>query len=453
MIELPEQFKERMKAQLGAEYGEFLAAYDRPAVRGLRVNTLKVGKERFLSLCPWETEPAGTFEEGLIVTGEAEHIGTHPYHIAGLFYMQEPSAMSVIAEAKIEPGMKVLDLCAAPGGKSGAAAARLCGKGLLVSNEIVPNRAKQLARNLERLGAVNAVVTCAHPDAVAEALPCFFDRVIVDAPCSGEGMFRKDPQAIAEWSPEHVKACAVRQSAILESAARCVAPGGKLIYSTCTFSPDENEGVIDAFLKEHGDFRPELSRRLYPHKVNGEGHFVARLVREGSSFPGFAESNLKAKTVPAKGGILRSMALPEASSVSGFLSDTLEGNVPDASELRVFRSGAVYCPFDYPEALMKLPIVSFGVEIGEFAKNRLKPSHSFFMAAHGFKYHSSLDLEAESRELAAFLGGNTLNAGEIASNGRYLPVTVCGFPVGFGKLTDGVLKNHLPKGLQIGAYR
>ncbi len=453
MIELPAKFKERMKAQLGAEYGDFIAAYDRPAVRGLRVNTLKVGMERFLSLCPWETEPSETYEEGLVLVGEAEHIGTHPYHIAGLFYMQEPSAMSVIAEAEIEPGMKVLDLCAAPGGKSGAAAAKLDGKGLLVSNEIVPSRAKQLARNLERLGIVNAVVTSAHPDAIAESLPCFFDRVIVDAPCSGEGMFRKDPTAIAEWSPEHVASCAVRQSAILESAAKCVAPGGKLVYSTCTFSPEENEGVIDGFLKEHDDFELEFSRRLYPHLIKGEGHFSARLVRRSSSFKSNLYSNKVRKQSAEKNGIVRRLSMQETAAVSECFFDTLEGKVPDASALRLFRNSAVYCPFDYPESLLKLPLVSFGIEIGELSKKHLKPSHSFFMAAHGFKYRYTLDFPADSRELTVFLGGNTIAADNIQANGVFVPVTVEGYPVGFGKITDGVLKNHLPKGLQIGAYR
>lgn len=279
-----------------AEYERFIACYSDAPIRAMRINTLKISKERFLDLCPWRTKQSELLNEGLILTENPEHIGTHPYHIAGLFYMQEPSAMSVVEAAEIAPGMRVLDLCAAPGGKSGGIAARLCGRGILVSNEIIPNRAKLLARNLERLGIVNAVVTSAHPDAVAEALPQYFDRVVVDAPCSGEGMFRKDPTAIAEWSPEHVSACAKRQQQILESACRCVAPGGKLIYSTCTFSREENEDVIEEFCRMHPEFTVEMQHRLYPHTCCGEGHFAARLQRNRSSFPdtsaltAFAES-------------------------------------------------------------------------------------------------------------------------------------------------------------------
>ena len=253
---LPHAFIKRMRTDFEtmAEYERFIACYSDAPIRAMRINTLKISKERFLDLCPWRTKQSELLNEGLILTENPEHIGTHPYHIAGLFYMQEPSAMSVVEAAEIAPGMRVLDLCAAPGGKSGGIAARLCGRGILVSNEIIPNRAKLLARNLERLGIVNAVVTSAHPDAVAEALPQYFDRVVVDAPCSGEGMFRKDPTAIAEWSPEHVSACAKRQQQILESACRCVAPGGKLIYSTCTFSREENEDVIEEFCRMHPEF-------------------------------------------------------------------------------------------------------------------------------------------------------------------------------------------------------
>ena len=450
-MELPREFTERMKTMLGDGYREFISCYDLPAVRGLRVNTLKISKERFAALSPWALVQSETLDEGFILTEEAEHIGAHPYHTAGLFYMQEPSAMSVIKEAQIEPGMKVLDLCAAPGGKSGGAAARLKGEGLLVSNEIVPNRAKQLARNLERLGVVNAIVTCAHPDAFAENLPGFFDRVIVDAPCSGEGMFRKDPAAIAEWSPEHVASCASRQKLILESASRCVAPGGKLVYSTCTFSPEENEGVIEAFLAEHDDFALELMRRLYPHQITGEGHFVARLIRSGAAFCVREGRGAKRAAAVKSAPAVRDLNAAQQGTASAFFESTLTA-FPRNSALRVNGNRLLYCPFEYPDALLKLPLVSFGAEVGEFAGSRLKPSHAFFMAAHGLSYRVSFDYPAESAGLRAFLGGNTLPAKD-APNGVFAPVTADGFPVGFGKIADGILKNHLPKGLVIAAYR
>ena len=455
-MDLPAGFTERMKTVLGEEFDAFIAQYDLPPVRGLRVNTLRLSKERFLELSPWKVGRSETLDEGLVLLEEAEHIGTHPYHIAGLFYMQEPSAMSVIAEAGIEPGMKVLDLCAAPGGKSGGAAARLRGKGLLVSNEIVPSRAKQLARNLERLGVTNAVVTSAHPDAVANALPGYFDRVIVDAPCSGEGMFRKDPQAIAEWSLEHVASCAVRQRAIMESAARCVAPGGKLIYSTCTFSREENEGVIEGFLSDHPDFSPEMMRRLYPHTCTGEGHFVARLIWSGSIENIERPAKKDGRSAPVKKEReLSPVGKPLEKPVREFLSAALDGET-SILPLRVYGQKLVYCPFEYPDELTSLPIVSFGVEVGEFTKGRLRPSHAFFMAAHGLGYRKCFDFAPDDPLLLSFLGGNTLPVSESDAeefSGCFCPVTVSGFAVGFGKVSDGQLKNHLPKGLTVGSYR
>lgn len=460
MTALPEKFKARMKQQLGSEYEAFIASYCEPPVRGIRVNTLKVSVEKLRELIPWRTEPSPTLAEGLILAEEAEHIGSEPYHIAGLYYMQEPSAMSVIEAAMIEPGMKVLDLCAAPGGKSGGILSRLMGKGLLVSNEIVPNRARELAGNLERLGAVNAAVTCAHPDAVAGALPRFFDRVVVDAPCSGEGMFRKDPTAVAEWSEEHVLSCAARQKAILESAAKCVAPGGRLIYSTCTFSIDENEGVIEAFLKRHSEFELEMTRRLYPHTVRGEGHFAARLILTGESVGAADEkpNDGKQKRRPTDGAGFCPLARDREAraALDEFFGSVLSCPAPEPSML--FLCGKqnprlLYCPFDIPEGLKKLPVLMPGLEIGTltsgFKKTLLRPSHSFFMAAHGFPYRRSIDLEPKSGELRAFLAGETIGCSIPLSEGQYLPVTVSGYPVGFGKCVDGVLKNHLPKGLKV----
>ena len=464
MTDLPESFKARMKADLGAEeYERFIASYSLPPVRGLRVNTLKVSTERFLELCPWETDRAETLGEGLILTGEAEHIGTHPYHLAGLFYMQEPSAMSVIEEAGIRPGMKVLDLCAAPGGKSGGAAARLGGEGLLVANEIVPSRARELAGNLERLGVVNAAVTNARPEAVASALPRFFDRVLVDAPCSGEGMFRKDETAVREWYEGYPAVCAERQLSILSSAAGAAAVGGKLIYSTCTFSKEEDEGVIEAFLKAHPEFELEKTSRLYPHTVRGEGHFSARLLktREG-------ESDLSA-AAPVKDGAGRLMPLnlPQEQLAEEFFARQLEGSIP-FSQLRAAaprekgaKSRLLYCPFDIPDGLLCLKnILSIGIEIGECqsvrsqdVSKRFRPAHAFYMAAHGFRYRHSVDLGANDPRLFRFLGGNTIDAPGSIPDGSFVPVTVEGWPVGFGKAVGGVLKNHIPKGLSVPSYR
>ena len=463
MKTLPEAFKKRMAALLGAEYDEFIAAYELPPVRGIRINTLKIKKERFLELCPWKTDQSPTLDEGLILLEDVPHIGAHPYHIAGLFYVQEPSAMSVIEAADIEPGMRVLDLCAAPGGKSGGVAARLAGSGFLLSNEIVPSRAKQLARNLERLGVVNAAVTSAHPDAISEALPRYFDRVIVDAPCSGEGMFRKDDTAIAEWSPEHVASCAARQNAILESAEKCIALGGKLIYSTCTFSPEENEGVIEAFIESHPEYAVEEMRQLYPHTCAGEGHFVAVLEKRGTtsagivsqlSGSGLTKTNPSRKQQRRAGSFgLNRLNKEQARIAVDFFTGVcaMDNDAVPLNNLFAFCDRLLYVPFDLPDRVFELKSVCTGVEVGEFSKGRLKPSHTFFMAAHGFAYRSRAEFSVSGRELSAFLRGESVEpleeiktAGEYS---RYMPICVLSHPIGFGKLSEGMLKNHLPKGL------
>lgn len=440
---LPEKFKERMKDHLGEDYSNFLKSYDEPPVRGLRINTLKISKAEFLKLSPWETEQNPLLDEGLILKENAEHIGTHPFHLAGLFYMQEPSAMSVIEAADILPGMKVLDVCAAPGGKSTGIAARLKGSGLLVSNEIVPSRAKLLAGNIERIGAVNSVVTSVRPDLLSNTLPRFFDRVLVDAPCSGEGMFRKDPQAVSEWSEENVLLCAKRQSAIIESAAECLKSGGKLIYSTCTFSENENEDIVNGFLKRHDDFSLDFMKRLYPHKIRGEGHFVARLSKKenpdckgSEKFPFFRLCVDKKALSAAENGLKQIYS--DISPFQDRMHITKNGNIH-------------FMPFDMPDVISKLKILSCGVDIGSVSNGIFKPSHSLFMSACGAPYKETVEIGNDDKAVRKFLSGNTLEINENLKG--FLPVTVNGYTIGFGKAVGGILKNHLPKGLQIPSYR
>ena len=245
-VTLPEAFAHRMKEMLGEEFPAFLAAYEQPHLKGVRVNPLKCAPETLQKamsgLRPSPFSP-------LCFYSETEKVGTLPLHHAGAFYSQEPSASSAVTVLDPQPGERVLDLCAAPGGKSTQIAACLMGEGLLWSNEIVRSRASILLSNMERMGVKNGVVSSCHPETLCSRLAGFFDKVLVDAPCSGEGMFRRDPQAVAEWSPEHVRACADRQLAILHSAKQAVREGGVLVYSTCTFSPEENEGVIRRFLE------------------------------------------------------------------------------------------------------------------------------------------------------------------------------------------------------------
>ena len=431
MKKLPEKFIQRMKNMLGEEWDAFIARYDMPAVRGLRANLLKISPEEFSRICPFDMIPSDTLPEGFVLRREVQSIGSHPYHMAGLFYMQEPSAMAAVEAADVHPGMKVLDLCAAPGGKSGGIAARMGGEGLLVSNEIVPNRAKTLAFTLERLGVCNAVVTCSHPEALCGSLSGYFDRVVVDAPCSGEGMFRKDDTAISEWSPEHVIACAQRQRAILDSAYKALRPGGKIIYSTCTFSVEENEDTVSAFIEAHPDMTVEFTHRLYPHTSMGEGHFIARLIKGGEG--GEAQKDMRLTPCRDK-------------EYAEFIKDTfIQPPKGNAYTLRDGRIIILRAPL--PEGLSGLRMLSAGVCAGETQRGRFMPFHGLFMAEHGGEYRNTLSLSLDSRELAAYLEGNTVPS-EPSMKG-YAAVLAGEYTIGFGKAVNGVMKNHLPKGLRV----
>ncbi len=309
-MQLPELFEEKMKNLLGAEYDEFRRSYGKERRQALRVNPAKLSAAEMKERSPFTLEPVPWAKNGFYY-GAEDRPGRHPWHEAGVYYIQEPSAMSVAELAGVQPGERVLDLCAAPGGKSTQLAAALEGRGLLVSNEIHPARAKILASNVERMGIPNAVVTNEPPERLSSHFPAFFDRIVVDAPCSGEGMFRKEEQAVLQWSQENVELCARRQQDILEEAAGMLRPGGVLVYSTCTFAPEEDEKSVVRFLLKHPEFsvkkteayegfapgRPEWVRltedekegisperleeiltsvrdtfRLLPHRWAGEGH-------------------------------------------------------------------------------------------------------------------------------------------------------------------------------------
>ena len=281
---LPEGFLQRMETQLGEEYPDYLGSLERPRAVALRFNPLK-GEMPSL---PFVGEPVPWENQGYYYAPDARP-GLHPYHEAGVYYLQEASAMSAVALLDPQPGERVCDLCAAPGGKTTQIAGRMLGEGFLLCNEINPKRAKILSRNIERMAVANSLVTNEHPARLAEKYPGFFDRVLIDAPCSGEGMFRKEEAAVTDWSEETVAMCARRQAEILHSGAMLLKPGGRLVYSTCTFAPEENELCIETFLQSHPEFSWEAvdapwftpvgtgAFRLWPHKLLGEGHFVAVL--------------------------------------------------------------------------------------------------------------------------------------------------------------------------------
>ncbi|MCI8525048.1 MAG: hypothetical protein HFF17_03830 [Oscillospiraceae bacterium] len=442
---IPEGFARRMRVLLGSDgWRAFAAVSDRPRAAALRLNRLKCAVPPdlgFLGLRPVPWAADGYYYD------PAARPGLHPYHDAGLYYLQEASAMAPAGLLDVKPGQRVLDLCAAPGGKSGQIAALLAGTGLLVSNELNPRRAAVLARNLERLGAAGVLVLSEHPRRLAGRFAGYFDRVLVDAPCSGEGMFRREEAAARDWSEGTVAMCARRQGEILRSAAAMVRPGGRLVYSTCTFAPEEDEGVVSDFLKTHPDFSiaaveapwfepgrpdwiadpaPGLERavRLWPHRLLGEGHFAAALVRAGDAPPAALPEEPAADVPPQ---------LPDFCARTG-------AAVPEG-RLIGFAGRLWLAPAGLP-ALAGLKVLRPGLELGEPRKDRLEPAHAWAMWLKACG--NTADFPADSRETAAYLAGETVPGG---ARGWTL-VTADGLSLGWAKGSGGVLKNHLPKGLR-----
>lgn len=440
---LPAAFLNRMRALLGPEYPAFLEEYSRPALRGVRVNPLKSTVQLLRQSVPFPLEPA-PFSPMAFYAQWEKGFGSLPAHHAGMFYAQEPSASSAVTALDPQPGERVLDLCAAPGGKSTQIGGLLEGRGLLWANEVVRSRTGALLSNLERLGVANSVVSCCHPQTLCAGLAGYFDRVLVDAPCSGEGMFRRDPRAVEEWSPEHVESCAVRQRAILDSAALAVGAGGVLVYSTCTFAPEENEETAAWFLQSHPEFIAEEipapfgradrdggpARRIYPMD-GGEGHFVARFRRVGENpcrTGGFS-------------GYLRGSLAGEARALYGSL---FSGTCPE--EIVQVKDSLLLVPANLPD-LRGLGVLRAGVELCQIRKGRLEPSHGVLMSRRGDQCRAALDFAPDSGELRAFLRGEELECGKKG----YLAVCVNGVTLGFGKASGGRLKNRYPKGLRMNA--
>jgi 16S rRNA C967 or C1407 C5-methylase (RsmB/RsmF family)/NOL1/NOP2/fmu family ribosome biogenesis protein len=429
--ELPAAFLARMREQLHTEaaYDAFLRTYEREAFRGLRVNTLKITKDEFEKISPFSLRPVPWEENGFYVT--EEKIGRHPYHFAGLYYSQEPSAMSVAPLLDVRAGERVLDLCAAPGGKSTQLAQALGGKGLLVSNEINGGRASVLSQNIERLGVKNGVVLNAAPSFLSARFEGYFDKILVDAPCSGEGMFKKnEKEAVENWSEENVALCAVRQTEILRSAAAMLAAGGRLVYSTCTFSPEEDEGQIASFLGTMPEFELVKEEKLYPHEVEGEGHFYAVLQKTG----GVARTAVSAP----KSNITKK----EGELFSAFRKENLAGDLPRGI---LYKAGNIL--YLLPEeifTLEKLPVLRAGIRLGEFLKERFEPAHSLAMCLKAEEVNRVVRLSLSESE--KYLRGETVEAD--VANGWCL-VCVDNYPLGWGKATGGTVKNHYPKGLRL----
>ena len=449
MKELPIKYKERMKALLGAEFDNYVKAFSEEPVRAFRVNTDKISLEDFQKINIFSSEKIPYVQNGFYLN--FDKIGNHPYHHAGMIYVQEPGAMAPAECVEIKPDWKILDMCAAPGGKSTQLRNKLGEKGILVSNEIIPSRCKILTGNVERLGLRNTVTTCMDTKRLAKAFPQTFDLIMVDAPCSGEGMFRKEEIAIDEWSEENVKMCAERQREILENACRCLKDSGYIIYATCTFSLEENEMTVDSFLQSHPEFELvrvkeevientsdgiffegckteniSLARRFYPHKSKGEGQFMAVLHNKNE----FYETPKKLKKEPVK----------IDKCVTDFLDDVLISY--DKSNVLMYNGNPVYFTPDFE--VKKGTAFSCGVTIGEIKKNYILPHHQFFMAM-GKDFKRKIELSPDSDEMKKYLHGEEF---ETDCKNGWAVVTVKDCSIGGVKVVSGRAKNHYPKGLR-----
>ena len=428
---LPEAFVRAVSERIGDELPEFLASYDRPAVRGLRMNPAKpvpgeVRPEGLLDPIPWATG-------GFFLSAESR-AGSHPLHEAGAWYIQDPSAMVPAAVLNAQPGETVLDLCAAPGGKTTQMAAAMRGQGLLICNEPVPSRAQVLSRNLERMGVTNALCVSAWPQDLAKRWPGCFDAVLVDAPCSGEGMFRRVPESRAEWTPASPTGCAARQAEILDAAAGMVRPGGRIVYATCTLNRTENEDTVAGFLERHPDYRlksfalpevnaPEGVWTAWPHRFRGEGQFCALLVRSGDE--------------PKHPFVSCDLPLPtkdEQHAVREFC-----GNAP----LPTGQIGGTLVSLPGCPALRGLKVLRCGLHLGTLKGKVFHPDHAWAVSAAPPELpHVPLT----DTEALRYQAGEALQVPE-HYQGWVLP-TLAGLPLGFGKVTNGVMKNHYPKGLR-----
>ena len=430
MTKLPERFLSDMKEILKDEYDEFIKTYDDKKTTGLRVNTLKISKNDLDKLNLFKLEQIPWVNEGFYYDEDIDRPGKNPLHEAGAYYLQEPSAMSVVPKLDIKEGEKILDMCAAPGGKSTYILSKLNNTGLLVSNEINPMRIKALGENLERFGAKNCIITNTDSNNLKKVFRGYFDKIVIDAPCSGQGMFRKDEVAISDWSYAKVLECQSIQREIIRDGYEMLKNGGTLVYSTCTFAKEENETVINEFIEEYENAKLIEMERLWPHKIKGEGHFVAKIQKN-------EEEDIKAKELKVK------RLDTELKDFREFEKKFLNESIGNKFDIR--GENLYLLPEESPET-KKLKILRYGLHLGILKKNRFEPSHalSHYLKPNQVKYTENLSIQDE--EVLNYLRGNTINTGQ--SRGWVL-VTVENIPLGWGKESNGVLKNHYPKGLRI----
>ncbi|CUH92586.1 hypothetical protein SD1D_1040 [Herbinix luporum] len=470
-MNLPRLFEDRMRNLLGDEYEEYLKCYHKPYYGGIRVNTLKLSPEEFENLCPFSIKKIPWIPNGYFYDTN-EQPARHPYYYAGLYYIQEPSAMTPASLLPVKPGEKVLDLCAAPGGKSTELGAKLQGKGLLVSNDISNSRAKALLKNIELFGIKNAYVLSESPNRLAEHFPQYFDKILVDAPCSGEGMFRKSPSIMKNWEQYGVDYYNKLQKEIIIYAAKMLKPGGMMLYSTCTFSPEENEGTISYLLEECPDIHvvealPSLEERkglglsyegfdrgrpdwvngpeqlkhcirLWPHKISGEGHFIALLKKEGPSDTDKDNSSIRGKILDYKKGNTLSK---EAEDFLYNLSNW--DDLISQSRILIQKDRVYLVPAEFEEK-QGLRTLRQGLFLGEMKKNRFQPSQALAIALKSNQYDKLINLSSKDQDVIRYLKCETLTVEKSNEKGWQL-VCVDGYPLGWGKLNNNTLKNmYLP---------
>lgn len=498
-MNLPIDFVNRMKDYLLDEFDEFVSSYDKPEVKGIRFNKagasplscfglMDEADKDFLTDETGNDDAAHVFsqvlweERGFIYDEQVEIApGKHPLHEAGAYYIQEPSAMSPVHYLDPKPGDRVLDLCASPGGKSTQIAARMNGEGILISNEINGKRAQVLSENIERMGVSNALVISEDPRDISGKLAGFFDRILVDAPCSGEGMFRRSETAQNEWSLQNVAMCAERQAWILDEAAKMLAPGGTLVYSTCTFAKEEDEENIKLFIERNPEFSlaemevfegmtkgfDGVGIRLYPHKVLGEGHFVCKLTK-GNMLANSLDSN---DTEPASGNVSE-VEITKTPPVFGYESDiskkerdnlkdgfkTLKEILADEAyekyvsgrTLKMFGDNLYALPQECPY-LKGIKVVRAGLQLGTILKNRFEPAHS--LAKVLVKGECKGWIGMDNTVIYKYINGETFTVDECeinsaGSGSQWKPIFINDYPIGFGKVAGNTVKNHYPKGLR-----
>ena len=468
MADLPQSFLDSMKEILGEDYEAFLAGFDGQRQYGLRVNTLKMNLEEFERIAPFHLKKVPWISNGYFYEAE-DAPAKHPFYSAGLYYLQEPSAMTPASRLKVQPGERVLDLCAAPGGKATELGAALQGEGLLVANDINTARARALLRNLELFGISNSFVTNEPPHVLAERFPEFFHKIMVDAPCSGEGMFRKNPAVVDSWQEKGPEYFSKLQREIIVQAADMLLPGGMMFYSTCTFSPLENEKTITHLLKERSDmevipmedyegfaegltsYRGEvfdescrLCRRIWPHKMSGEGHFMALLHKKNGVQQQVQQTVSQSSIWWEK---CKGLNKEQKAAAEDFFSHV---NIAyDEKRIDVRGDNLYYLPAPKYDG-RGLHFLRNGLFMGEFKKKRFEPSQPFALALHAQDFDQVLDFPADDERLSRYLRGETLDvsdliAGEKKRKGWQL-VMVAGHPLGFGKLVNNNLKNKYPAG-------